>query len=57
MTVMLTFPESKVEHVVIDGIPFVKIDTGMPIEDLMLALARCIDKGDAAVIEVGEGSE
>jgi hypothetical protein len=48
--VILTFPEDATERVIIGGRKFIKIDTGLTTEELLLALARYETEGDTAVI-------
>lgn len=54
--VVLTFPEDATERVVIGGRRFIRIDTSMTTEELLLALARNETEGGTAVLR-GEGSE
>ena len=45
-TVDLTFPKEKCKEIVIKGKPFIRIDTGLTIEELMLALMKYSASGD-----------
>lgn len=48
--VVLTFPEDVTERVIIGGRSFIKVDTGLTTEELLLALARYEAAGDTAVL-------
>lgn len=39
-TLMLTFPKEKTEEITLQGLPFIRVDTGMTIEDLIFALMK-----------------
>ena len=39
-TLMLTFPKDKTEEITLQGLPFIRVDTGMTIESFMLALMK-----------------
>jgi len=54
--VILTVPEDATERVIIGGRKFIKVDTGLTTEELLLALARYETEGDTAVL-TGEDCE
>ena len=39
-TLMLSFPKDKTEEITLQGLPFIRVDTGMTIESFMLALMK-----------------
>jgi len=53
-TITLTFPKDKTEEITILGSPFIRIDTGLTIEDFMLVLMQIVDKKGIAVVEKSE---
>jgi len=58
-TVDLTFPKEKCTEIVIKGKPFIRIDTGLTLNELMLALMKYGASGDGfgAVVKNDEESD
>ena len=57
MRATLTIPESACEHVVVDGIPCIRVDAEMALEDLLLYVARTTGDGEESLVRIEEGSE